>query len=63
MIVAYIFIQCTKPMMTYTDDARTVSLNIEHHHGPQVWEQLAENGWWEARYAHRLHAYEDHFTK
>ena len=25
-------------MMMYTDDARTASSNIEHHHGLRVWE-------------------------
>ena len=34
MTVAYIFIQCAKPMMMYTDDASTASLNVGHHHGP-----------------------------
>ena len=62
MIVAYIFIQCAKPMM-YTDDARTVSSNIEHHHSPQAWEQLVGNEWQEAGYAHRLQVYEGHSTK
>ena len=63
MIVAYIFIQHVKPMMMYTDDARTASLNVECHHGPQAWEQLVGNEWWEARYAHRLQAYEGHSKK
>ena len=63
MIVAYIFIQCVKPVMTYTDDARTASSNVEHHHCPRAWEQLAGNEWWEARYSHRLQAYEGHPTK
>ena len=63
MIVAYTFIWCVKPVMTYTDDARTVSSNIEHHHSPWAWEQLAGNEWWEARYARRPQAYEGHPTK
>ena len=63
MTVAYIFIQCVKPVMTYTDDARTVSSNVEHHHGPRAWEQLAGNEWWEARYAHSLQAYEGYPIK
>ena len=62
-IVAYIFIQCVKPVMMYTDDARTASLNVEHHHGPRVWEQLVGNEWWEAGYARRLQAYKGHPTK
>ena len=32
MIVTHIFIQRAKPVMTYTDDARTASLNVECHH-------------------------------
>ena len=49
--------------MTYTDDARTVSLNIECHHGPQVWEQLMGNEQWEAKYAHRPQVYKGHPTE
>ena len=44
MTVTHIFIQHVKPMMMYTDDARTVSSNIEHHHGLWVQEQLAGDG-------------------
>ena len=50
-------------MMMYIDDARTASLNVEHHHSPQVSEQLVGNEWWEAGYTHRLQAYEGHSTK
>ena len=63
MTVTYVFIQCAKPVMTYTDDARTASSNIEHHHGLRVREQLAGNGWREARYACSLQAYERHPIK
>ena len=63
MIVAYVFIERGKPVMTYTDDTRTASSNVEHHHGPRVREQLAGNEWREARYARRLQAYEGHPTK
>ena len=63
MTVAYVFIECVKPMMTYTDDARTASLNVEHHHSPQAQEQLAGNEWWEAGHAHSLQVYEGHPTK
>ena len=63
MTVAYVFIECAKPMMTYTDDARTASSNVEHHHGLQAWEQLVGNEWWEAGYACSLQAYEGHPTK
>ena len=33
MIVTHAFIECVKPVMTYTDDARTASSNVGHHHG------------------------------
>ena len=63
MIVAYVFIQRTKPVMMYTDDARTASSNVGCHHGPRVREQLAGNEWQEAGYAHRLQVYEGYPTK
>ena len=63
MTVAYIFIQHVKPVMTYTDDASTASSNIGHHHGPQAWEQLAGNEWWEAGHTCSLQAYEGHPIK
>ena len=63
MIVAYIFIQCTKPVMMYTDDAGTASSNVECHHGLRAQEQLVGNEWREAGYAHRLQVYESHPTK
>ena len=50
-------------MMMYTDDARIVSSNVEHHHGPQAWEQLVGNEWWGAGYARKLQAYEGYPTK
>ena len=63
MTVAYVFVKCMKPMMMYTDDARTASSNIEHHHSLQAWEQLVGNEWQEARYTCSLQAYEGHPTK
>ena len=63
MIITYVFKQCTKPGMTYTNDARIASLNVACHHGPQVQEQLVGNEWWEARYTHKPQAYEGHPTK
>ena len=63
MIVAYVFIQCAKPVMTYTNDTRTVSSNVEHHHSPRVQEQLVGSEWQEAGYARRPQAYEGHSTK
>ena len=62
-IVVYVFIQHAKPVMTYTDDARIVSLSVECHHGPQVREQLVGNEWQEAGYTHRLQVYEGYPTK
>ena len=63
MTVTYVFIQHVKPVMMYTDDTRTVSLNVKHHHGLRAWEQLVGTGWWEAGYAHSLQAYECHPIK
>ena len=56
--VTHAFIQHAKPVMMYTDDTRTASSNVEHHHGLQVWEQLVGDGWWETGYAHSLQVYE-----
>ena len=50
MIVTHAFIQHAKPMLMYTDDARTASSNIECHHGLRVWEQLVGDGWRETGY-------------
>ena len=47
MIVTPTYIQCMEPVMTYTDDTRSVSLNVPRHHGLQVWEQMAGDGWQE----------------
>ena len=63
MIVAYVFIQCMKPVMMYTDDASTASSNVGRHHSPRAQKQLAGNEWWEAGYACRLQAYEGHPIK
>ena len=63
MTVAYIFIQRTKPVMTYTDDASTASSNIGCHHSPQAQEQLAGNEWWVAGHARSLQVYEGHPIK
>ena len=46
-IVTHTFIQRAKPMMTYTDDARTASLNLGCHHGLRAQEQMVGDGWWE----------------
>ena len=48
MIITYAFIQCAKPMMMYTDDARIASSNVTHHHGPRAQEQLVGNEWQES---------------
>ena len=63
MTVAYVFIQHAKPMMMYTDDASTASLNVGHHHSPWVWEELVGNGWREDGYACSLQVYEGHPIK
>ena len=51
MIVTHAFIQHAKPVMTYTNDARTASSNVGRHHGLWVREQLVGDGWWETGYA------------
>ena len=56
--VTHAFIQHVKPVMMYTDDARTASLNVECHHSLRVWEQLAGDGWWETGYTRSLQAYD-----
>ena len=43
-IVTHAFIQHAKPVMTYTDDARTASSNVGCHHSLWVQEQLAGDG-------------------
>ena len=63
MIIAYPFIQCMKLGMTYTNDARIVSLNVICHHKPQVWKQVVGSKWWEAGHTHKPQAYEGHPTK
>ena len=63
MIVACAFIQHVKSVITYTDDARIASLNVECHHGPRAREQLVGNEWWGAGYAHKLQVYEGYPTK
>ena len=45
MIVTHVFIQHVKPVMTYTNDARTVSSNVGCHHSLWAWEQLVGDGW------------------
>ena len=39
-IVTHAFILHAKPVMMYTDDTRTASSNVGHHHGLQAWEQF-----------------------
>ena len=42
MIITPTYIQHAEPMMMYTDDARSASLNVTRHHG--LWHG---NKWWE----------------
>ena len=42
MIVTWLFIQCVKLRMMYTDDTRVVSSNITHHH--KLWVQETSGG-------------------
>ena len=54
MIVTPTYIQCAEPVMTYTNDARSVSPNVPYHHSLWVREQIAGDGWWETGQAHSL---------
>ena len=45
MIIMTAYIPCTKPVMMYSDDARSASSKVTHHHGLRVWEQMAGDGW------------------
>ena len=49
MIITPAYIQHVEPVMTYTDDARSASSNVTHHHSLRAWEQMAGDGWWENR--------------
>ena len=40
--------------MMYTDDARSASLNVTHHHSLRAWEQVVGDGWQETGQAHSL---------
>ena len=39
------YIPRVKPMMTYSDDARSVSSKVTRHHGLRAREQMAGDGW------------------
>ena len=39
------YIPRAKPMMTYSDDARSASSKATHHHGLRVREQMAGDDW------------------
>ena len=54
MIVTLAYIQHAEPVMTYTDDARSASLNVPCHHSLQAQEQMVGNGWWKTGQAHSL---------
>ena len=53
-IVPPTYIQRAEPVMMCTNDARTASLNVLHHHSLQVWELMVGDGWQETRQAHSL---------
>ena len=36
-----------KPAMTYSNDTRSASSKVTHHHGLRAQEQMAGDGWWE----------------
>ena len=41
------YIPRVKPVMTYSDDARSASSKVTRHHGLRAWEQMAGDTWWE----------------
>ena len=47
MIIMTAYIPCTKPVMMYSDDARSASSKVTHHHGLRAQEQMAGDRWWE----------------
>ena len=47
MIITTAYIPHAKPVMTYSDDARSASSKVTHHHGLQAWEQMAGDRWQE----------------
>ena len=53
-IITPTYIQHAEPMMMYSDDARSASLNVTHHHSLWVHEQMVGDGWQETRQAHSL---------
>ena len=47
MIITTAYIPRAKPVMMYSDDARSASSKVTRHHGLQAWEQMAGDSWWE----------------
>ena len=47
MIITTAYILRAKPVMMYSDDARSASLKVTRHHGLWAWEQMVGDGWWE----------------
>ena len=47
-IITTAYIPRAKPVMTYSDDARSASLKVTHHHSLRAWEQMAGHSWREA---------------
>ena len=47
MIIMTAYIPCAKPVMTYSDDARSASSKVTCHHGLRAQEQMVGDGWWE----------------
>ena len=44
-IITPTYIQRAEPVMMYTDDARSASSKVTHHHGLWVQEQMVGDGW------------------
>ena len=47
MIIVTAYIPCAKPMMMYSNDARSASSKATRHHGLRAREQMAGDGWQE----------------
>ena len=47
MIIMTAYIPRVKPVMMYSDDARSASSKVTRHHGLQVREQMVGDGWQE----------------
>ena len=47
MIIMTAYIPCAKPVMTYSDDARSASSKVTRHRSLRAREQMVGDGWQE----------------